>query len=112
MNPTRAARLLLAFACVLFVAWAFVDVAARFFHDGDSKRTVELTILHWGDPDENAIVQKLVDRFEEEHPTVKIHRLQASDYDSKLKTMMAAGTQITTNSSIGSTLDFTERPRP
>ena len=52
----------------------------------------QLVILQWGDASEEAIVQSMKEQFEAQHPDIKVLRIQASDFDSKLKTMMAAGT--------------------
>ncbi len=95
MTVTRALRLLLTFAAALVVVWAFIDVGARVWRQHvvaaiDDK--VELTILHWGSPEETDIVQELVAAYEAENPNVKVQRLHATDYDAKLKTMLAAGT--------------------
>lgn len=94
MTIARAIRVLLVGVTLLVIAWSFADVGRRAIRRAavGRDRPVSLTILHWGDPRENAIVQGLVDRYERDHPNVRIQRIQASDFDSKLKTMMAAGT--------------------
>ena len=79
---------------VAFVVWSFVDVGRRIVERrmAESARPITLTILHWGDPTENQIVQSLVDAYERDNPRVRIVRIPTSQFDSKLKTMMAAGT--------------------
>src|SRR5687768_5024171 len=95
MTIARATRLLLAFIATLIVVWSFFDVGrrtvARWRQEHD--RPITLTMLHWGDPDEVGIVQKLVDRFEAENPRIRIKRINvpSGDFRAKLKTMMAAG---------------------
>ncbi len=93
MTLGRATRWLLALASALIVAWAFVDVGARLWRSEVSqRRDVTLRVLHWGDADENRILQTLLDQYQETHPNVRIIRIHASDFDPKLKTMFAAGT--------------------
>ena len=95
MTLGRVLRYLLAFAALLVVVWSFLDVGYRAFHRAREARVddrTELTILHWGDNDEIAIVQTLVDQFEAEHPGIRVKRLHASDYHTKLNTMFAADT--------------------
>lgn len=89
-----ALRYLLAMAALGIVVWSFYDVGrravARWLEQ--SQYDHEITILHWGDPRENKIVQDLVDAYTKENPRTRIIRVHASDFDSKIKTMMAAGT--------------------
>jgi multiple sugar transport system permease protein len=93
MTVARSIRLLLAAISVLVVVWAFMDVGARIVRKWklEHQRPITLTILHWGDPAENRIVQDLVDRYMADNPQVRIVRIHASDMRPKLKTMMAAG---------------------
>ena len=87
-------RVLMGVAAALVIIWAFVDVGVRSYHRWDRARNdtrTELTILHWGDNDEIRILEDLVAAFEAEHPDIRINRLHASDYDTKLNTMFAAG---------------------
>ena len=81
-------------AVAVVVLWAFFDVGRRvvLHHRDRIERPIELTVMHWGDPAEDKIVAGLVDRFEAEHPDVRIVRINpgAADYANKLKTMMAA----------------------
>ena len=92
MFITTACRWLLALAALLVVVWAFFDVGVRVVQQwrvGD--RDVTLTILHWGNNEEIAIVETLVREYERLNPRVRVSRLHASDYEPKLKTMFAAG---------------------
>ena len=55
---------------------------------------VQLTILHWGDKNEDAIVAGLVADFERLHPDIKIIRTNVgspAQLATKLQTMLAAG---------------------
>ncbi len=94
MTVARVLRWLLVLAAMLVVVWSFFDVGLRAYHRWDSARRdtrTPLTILHWGDTAEIRIVQTLVEAFEAAHPDIKINRIHASDYDTKLNTMFAAG---------------------
>lgn len=86
-------HLTIAALALALVAWAFVRVATRpFRHAGDLADRTEITMLHWGDRDEDRIVQTLVESFEQANPTIKIKRINAgADYATKLQTMIAAG---------------------
>lgn len=94
MSIGKAVRSLLVFVSTLIILWAFWDVNRRIITQraAERARPVTLTILHWGDPAENAIVQQLVDQYMADNPHVRIERIHASDMRSKLKTMLAAGT--------------------
>ncbi|WP_428390013.1 extracellular solute-binding protein [Mucisphaera sp.] len=88
-------RWLLGLAAALIVVWAVIDVGARtwgMWAERWSDTRPVLTVLHWGDTDEVAIVEALVQAYRDANPDVRVERLHASDYDSKLKTMLAAGT--------------------
>lgn len=92
MSIASVSRWLLSLAAGLVVVWAFVDVGMRAVRQlAPGERPVTLTILHWGDTEEIAIVETLVREFERQHPRVRVRRLHASDYEPKLKTMFAAG---------------------
>ena len=94
MTVSKVARWLLALAAGLVVVWSFIDVGARMvgrWEQARNDKRTELTILHWGDNDEIRIVDELVKAFEAEHPDIRVNRLHASDYDTKLNTMFAAG---------------------
>lgn len=92
---TKPIKWLLTAATLLLIVWAFFDVARRYVqHRQDLKeRPVELTVMHWGDPAEDKIVDDLVKKFEAQNADVRITRINpgANDFANKLKTMMAAG---------------------
>lgn len=90
----RIIRWTLGIACAVLIVWAFVDVGARALkrYRVDTSRRIKLTMLHWGSPAEVKIVQTLIDQYMKEHPDVYIERIHASDFQPKLKTMMAGGT--------------------
>ncbi|MFT5422366.1 MAG: multiple sugar transport system permease protein [Phycisphaerales bacterium] len=74
------------------ILWAFVTVGARSFEGGSgASPKTEISILFWGDNRERSIVDQLVLEFEAEHPEIDVRPIHASDYDSKLMTMFAAG---------------------
>ena len=92
---TKPIKWLLTAATLLLIVWAFFDVARRYVqHRHDLReRPVELTVMHWGDPAEDKIVDDLVKKFESQNADVRITRINpgAGDFANKLKTMMAAG---------------------
>jgi multiple sugar transport system permease protein len=94
MNLGQSIRYLLGMFALGIIVWSFYDVGRRVIARAAQQSNFDttLTILHWGDPRENRIVQNLVDRYQAENPRTRIIRVHASDFDSKLKTMMAAGT--------------------
>lgn len=54
----------------------------------------EITLRYagWGSNSEKKATQKVIDKFEEEHPNIKVEYLHIpTDYNTKLTTMMAAG---------------------
>ncbi len=96
MTIVRAIRLLLSLLAALIVVWAFADVGRRILARQRSmeKRPIVLTVLHWGNPAENRIVEDLANTYQQQHPRIQIVRINpgaGSQYASKLKTMMAAG---------------------
>ncbi|HEV7298552.1 MAG TPA: extracellular solute-binding protein [Tepidisphaeraceae bacterium] len=93
MHIGQSLRYLLGLATLLIVVWAFVDVGARVFRNESRGYDATLSVLHWGDPDEGQIMADLVAAFERDHPKVKVNRIHVSsgEFDSKLKTMFAAG---------------------
>ena len=89
----RGGRVLLVAATVLVIVWSFAVVLGRAAHQYfAASRQKQITILHWGSAQEEAIVQQLCDGYHALHPDVFINRIPTSDFPSKLKTMMAAGT--------------------
>jgi len=94
MTLRHLARALLILAITLVVGWAVIDVGARTIAEWQARedRPVTLTLLHWGGAEEVRVVKELIDRFEAGHPDIGVRRVHANDYDTKLKTMFAAGT--------------------
>ena len=89
----QAFRYLLGLGALLIVLWSFIHVGSRAFDDPAEGRDTTLTILFWGDPQEQAIVNATVEAFEAANPNVKVLQIGADygGFDQKLKTMMAAG---------------------
>lgn len=79
-------------AAVLVVA-SFAWVAVRPWRGVDTGgSTIELTLMHWGAKDEQAIVDEITDRFEQQHPHIRVRCISApGEYERKLQTMTAAG---------------------
>jgi len=90
----KAIRWLLALAAALVVAWSFFAVGLRLWREYDpGNGKITLTLLHWGDSEEEQIVQTMVAQYEQTHPNVQIVRINAGEvFDQKLNTMLAAGT--------------------
>jgi multiple sugar transport system permease protein len=91
----RAFRLILSLLAILIVGWSFFDVGRRIVVARHTlqARPIKLTVLHWGDQAEDGIVDRLTQKFMAEHPSVQIERINAgTEFESKLKTMMSAGT--------------------
>src|SRR5579859_6334136 len=92
MTIGKAIRWLLAWAATLVVLWSFFEVSLRLWRKHvAAERHTQLTILHWGDASEERNLSRLIAEYESEHPEIKITRIQATDFDAKLKTMLAAG---------------------
>ena len=91
-NLSRWAIGLLAAGIVLF---SFAWVAHRsLFRTSVKPGQIELTLVHWGDDDEDQIVQTLVGEFERDHPGIRVRRVnpgQAAAVNTKLQTMFASG---------------------
>jgi multiple sugar transport system permease protein len=83
-------------AAVCVIAWSFGEVGSRTLRSYLQQRhqPVSLSLLYWGDRAEDSIVKTLAEQFQKQHPNVQITPINATsdDYDSKLRTMMAAGT--------------------
>jgi multiple sugar transport system permease protein len=96
MSFARAARLALSSAAVLIIAWSFFDVGRRAWnaHRADTDRPITLTVLHWGEPPEDHIVDLLARQYMAEHPNIRVVRVNpgADNFQTKLNTMLAAGT--------------------
>ena len=90
----------LAVIAIALVAWAFARVGwreiGRFTANPDAQ-VVELRLMHWsggGGQQEDEIVEASIRAFEENHPGVRVVRINPGDsgqYFTKLQTMMAAG---------------------
>lgn len=92
-QAARGARSALAVAAALVVLWSFAHVLARPMREADARgdRT-EIVLLHWGNREEAAVVQSLVESFERANPDIRIKRINASaNYFPKLQTMLASG---------------------
>ncbi len=93
-----AARWTLGAAAAVLVLWAFARVAWR---EGtrmvSSAGGTELTVLHWsgeGGPEEDEIVERSLQKFQEANPGVRVRRINPGDaasFYTKLQTMMASG---------------------
>jgi multiple sugar transport system permease protein len=90
-------RIAVVAAAVVLLLWSFYWVLSRPFRKerlrGDQ---VQLTVVHWGDKNEDKIVADLVRDFENlpENRDVKVLRInlgQAAAVNTKLQTMFAAG---------------------
>ncbi len=90
-----AARWLLALAAVVLVVGSFGWVIARGVRGGGAQPgQTQLTILHWGDKTEDAIVAGLVRDFEAQNPDIRVVRSNVgspAQLQTKLQTMLAAG---------------------
>jgi multiple sugar transport system permease protein len=92
MGIGKVIRWLLAYGAALAIIWAFFQVGLRLWRQHDPRdHRIPLTILQWGDASEERIVADLVAQYEKEHPNIKITRIHAPDFDSKLNTMLASG---------------------
>ncbi len=95
--PGRIVRLTLAAVAAAIVLFSFVRVLSRPLRGaGLSPDQVELTVLHWGDKNEDLIVARLVADFQSlpGNQDIRIKRInmgQAAAVATKLQTMMAAG---------------------
>src|SRR5690606_15919709 len=89
----RAGRWALAAVAIAIVVWSFVWVMSRPLRQAkQAAGRVEITVLHWGDRDEDGIVQSLVESFERANPDIRIKRINAgANYAAKLQTMIASG---------------------
>ncbi|MCP4247149.1 MAG: extracellular solute-binding protein [bacterium] len=94
---TRGLRGIVGLAAVILLVWSFGWVISRPFRtESVAEDRVQLTVVHWGEKNEDAILNQLVEDFESlpENGDIKIQRLnlgQASAVETKLQTMFAAG---------------------
>ncbi len=91
----HAGRLALAGAAVLLTLGAFAWVATRpLRQEGLKPGQVQLSILHWGDKTEDAIVARLIAEFEAQNPDIRVVRTNTgspAQLVTKLQTMLASG---------------------
>lgn len=89
-------RLLLACSAAIVVLWSFFWVFTRpLRREARAANQVELTVLHWGDKNEDQVVAGLVREFEQLNPDIRILRTNvgsAPQLATKLQTMLASGT--------------------
>lgn len=91
----KVIRFILGVLTLGVIVWSFADVARRTIarRAESSEKPVELTVMHWGSSDEDKIDADLCAQFLKDHPQVRINRINGGvGFESKLKTMMAAGT--------------------
>lgn len=75
------------------LVWSLAHVLIRSVERGTLEAaSTKLTVLHWGSPEEARIVRTLIEAFERANPDVQVQQIHANEYDTKLKTMLAAGT--------------------
>ncbi|MCB9853610.1 MAG: extracellular solute-binding protein [Phycisphaerales bacterium] len=88
-------RSLIALIALALVLWAFYWVLSRpFRRKALNPNQIELSVIHWGENNEDAIVADLVRDFEAQNPDIRISRTnlgQAAAVNTKLQTMFAAG---------------------
>ncbi|MFA9477823.1 extracellular solute-binding protein [Phycisphaerales bacterium AB-hyl4] len=92
MRILQACRYGLGVLAVLITVWAFVHVGVRTARDWgltEPAGTVVLTVLHYSGSEEAEVLRRLLDRFEAEHPHIRIRPISAPDYYTKLQTMFA-----------------------
>jgi multiple sugar transport system permease protein len=93
----RGARAAVGIVAIALVVFSFSRVALRFFRSNESQKdVVRITVLHWGEKNEDDIMRSLVDDFlkQPENKNTRVQRInlgQAADVRTKLQTMFAAG---------------------
>lgn len=79
----------------VLVLWSFYWVATRPLRATPlAPGQIQLTVLHWGDSNEDRIVAQLLEAFERENPDIRTRRINpgmADAYVNKLQTMFASG---------------------
>ena len=91
MTFAKAGRFLLGLSAALLVVWAFADVGLRALRDPRGGRQTLLRIVYWGNIEEDDIVRRMAADYEAGHPDVRVQTIHATEYDQKLKTMIASG---------------------
>lgn len=88
-------RSLIALIALAIVLWSFYWVLSRpWRREALGPDQIELSVIHWGENNEDAIVADLVRDFEAQNPDIRIRRTnlgQAAIVNTKLQTMFAAG---------------------
>jgi len=93
----RSLRFAIGLVTVGLIVWAFVRVGARpLRRTDDGVHRTQISVLHWGDKNEDKIVADLVHDFENlpENSDIRIMRVnlgQGAAVNTKLQTMFAAG---------------------
>jgi multiple sugar transport system permease protein len=92
-NIRRIGAITLAGITAIIVFWSLYWVVTRPLRaEKGWEGKIELTIIHWGDRNEDEIVESLCASFEAAHTNITIKRINASaNYTSKLQTMIAGG---------------------
>jgi len=90
-----AARWVVGAAAVALVVFAFARVGLREWAEWTRDRSaIELTVLHWGDQNEDRIVAELIAEFQRRNPGIRVRRTNVGSVPqlaTKLQTMLAAG---------------------
>ena len=91
-----ATRTALALVTLGVIVWSFGFVGLHWWREHAGKKIggrTTLTLLYWGDADEERVMRSITGRYETEHPDVQIERIVvgAGDFQTKLRTMFAAG---------------------
>lgn len=88
-------RTIVAIAAALLVLWAFYHVLSRPYRLATQRGDqTQLTVLHWGDKNEDVIVSDLIAEFEKLNPDIHVNRANIgspAQLATKLQTMLAAG---------------------
>ena len=90
---SRAVRIALACVAGVIVIWSLYWVLTRPLRQKkELGGRTEIILIHWGAREEDEIVESLRKSFEEEHPDIKIKRINAAaGYGTMVQTMVAAG---------------------
>lgn len=80
-------------AITIIIAVAVISVIFGFTRKAKSEEQVTITIAWWGGEARHELFNKLFDKYEAEHPNVKIERQYSSfnDYWTKFQTQAASG---------------------
>lgn len=61
------------------------------FYSHANPGKVQISFMHWGGPEEIAIIKKMVAAFESENPDIKVKIIHAANYMDKLHVMIGGG---------------------